>query len=276
MLINMKKSIYLGIGLILIAIVIFLFSRSVGISSIMKDVAGLMIMKNVVITNNSFYTLKLSLSNTPLAFYAIASNDINFYLMNSKAYNTWNSSYFIKKYGNGIVRAEHLEKDGIIMIYNNTKNMGFPIAPSYNVSYVIKNFNNTNITNSTYYLVADNTNGSKSNSTDVEFNIRYFPNLNSNNTTTYQNYNKLKNSWKTVIIETLIAGIFFVIGIITILYMLIKKKRKKNKEKIKDKNEDYINELYKNIDKHIRGNKKPTRKKKKTEEKSTQKNKRGK
>lgn len=276
MLINMKKTVYLGIGLILIAIVIFLFSRSVGINSIMKSVAGLMVMKSVVITNNSFYTLKLSLSNTPLAFYAISSNDINFYLMNSKAYNMWNSSYFIKEYGSGIVRAEHLEKNGTIMIYNNTKNMGFPISPSYNISYVIKNFNNTHIINSTYYLVADNTNGSKSNSTDVKFSIRYFPNLNSNNATIYQNYNKLKNSWKTIIIETLIAGIFFVVGLIIILYMFIKKRKKKKKEEIKDKNEDYINELYKNIDKRTKGNKKPIRKRKKLEEKNTHKSKRGK
>lgn len=266
MLMNMKKTTYLGIGLILIAIIIFFVGRSAGINNIMKDVAGLMITKSVVITNNSFYTLKLSLSNTPLAFYAMASNNINFYLMNSEAYQMWNNSYFTKKYRSGIVRAEHLEKNGTLLIYNNTKSMSFPVV-SHNVSYLIKGFNSTSTINSTYYLVADNTNGSKSESMNVNFSIKYFPNLGLTNITNNQNYNKLRNSWKTIIIETLIAGILFVIGVIIILYMFIKSKRKRNKEVINDKNEDYINELYKNIDKRAKINKKSSIRRKKVTKK---------
>ncbi len=268
----MKRTIYLGVGLILVSIFIA-FSISSGVSNISKNYIGLMTIKNATIAKNSFYTIGLTQSDIRSGFYAITSNSINFYLMNSKAYKVWNNSKYIKEYKSGIIRAEHLEGKGVIVIYNNTSIASFPVVSSDKVLYSIKGsnkINSNNSTNMTYYLVADNTNGSRSEFTTVRYTLFYLPNLNSGNTAINQKYNRFKNNLRMIRIKALISGILFIAGIIVILYGFITKRRDKKKEDAtkEDKNEEYINDLYKNIDTSIKKDKKPKQKKNKSSKKA--------
>ncbi len=243
----MRKMTYIGIIILVIAVAAIALGVFYGSSGIIKAASGLVVMKNMTVFNNSFAYLTFNTVGTPLIFSARSESDVNFYLMNMTAYSLWAGANYTGMHQNRFLVGEGLEGNGIIVVYHNTMNASFPASIGQEPMY-IEGGNSTyaNLANSTYYLVIDNTNGSASNSTNVNVSVVYLPNINTNNATTYSNYTNFEDSLNRIRAETEVAFVLLIIGVVVIIYSLVRGRRGKGIDgpKIRVTSDEDIDNLY--------------------------------
>lgn len=227
----MLKITYIGIIILVMALAVIAFGVIYGSGSIMKAAGDLVVIKNITVLSNSSTNLSFNTTGSPLIFSVLSEADINFYIMNSTAYSIWGSTNYTETNPNGLLRSESLEGSGTVVIYQNSMNVSFPTGMGQKPIYEeYGNSTYTNITNSTYYLVIDNTNGSASSSNDVNVRVVYLPSINLNNATTYNNYNNFENSLNKIRMETIIAVILLIAGGVVVVYGVVRNRRDKNRK----------------------------------------------
>lgn len=223
----MRIGYYIGIILVIIATVMVVYGSDNVTNSVYGIAGDILIYNNTTISSNSIYTLAINVNDSHMLFAAGASERINFYLFNSTGYSSFESIRESNSTESLISIARSLEGQGTMEIFYDSLNASFPILTTVKPSYTFKAYNDTNssISNSIYYLVADNTKGSASFGTNVNLTVVRLPNISQKNTALY---NKLLSVSKGLVytgIEIIIGAILLLIGIATILYTLIKGRR---------------------------------------------------
>ncbi|MGI0100926.1 MAG: hypothetical protein ACREBH_04405 [Candidatus Micrarchaeaceae archaeon] len=222
-----KKIVFIGIGLLVIAIVVLLLSVFLLSGGVSKDITT----ANTTVAAHGFSDVPITYygNTTIIAIYAIMGNATNIYVLNASDFSAW-SGHMNSTASNtsGIAYAQALGVNGTY-VYSNVSNIVIPI--------VLKEFSKGGGHSGKAYLVIDNTLGSKSYANAVNATISYFP----------------LNSSTLLLGDALGYGVIIAViaAIILIVWGLFKKPKadaSNPKVKEKDKNDKvYVDRLYKGI-----------------------------
>jgi hypothetical protein len=249
---NLNGMLKTGIILIIIAFVVLLvggFAQQ-GIGNTLQNTT---VASNFTVAPNSYHSYLLHLSNySYLILFAKFSSPLNVYFVNSSAFNAWSSSNSIGK-RNGLNSMLSYENNGLFIAYKDQLLATVPqgLSNSTNVTAIYAS-NTALYSPGTYYLIADNTNGSLSSQTSVSGTIAYLPPI-SNQTIASGPYSQIKNQ----IYQSLAIGLLFYVllfaGIIIAIYGLFRKPKTAVVVSSTDKNgapsKEEIDRLYKGIGK---------------------------
>lgn len=256
-----KKIVYIGLGLILASLIVFVIAGN-STSSAINNLAQTVNTTNVTIAAHSFNALKLAAPSNSLLLLAVSiqNGKANFYFFNSSAYATWTAG--VGSNSTGLSRALSLEGKGVYVIYNGVFNASVPsslVNASKSLLYTTNE--SKQYPAGTYYAVIDNTNGSVSSGMSLNGRIAYVPPFN-NASLQGSQYSQLSGALKTGILYGLIFFILFVVGIIVVIYGVIKKpevdvaqaaaasgKVQASKQQMQ---KEYVDQLYKNVGKRKR------------------------
>jgi flagellar basal body-associated protein FliL len=213
-----KKILYIGLALIVIAIVILIVTTFTG--------AGLgqyLVTQNTTIASGHFFSLQLN-SSSPSLFILIAatSNPVNMYLFNQSGFTAWNAR---ASNVSGISSAISLEGAGTFLVYKNAMNATIP-ETSYTTSPLYSSNQSQLYSAGKYYFVIDNTNGSASAATQVLAHIAYLPPI-SNSSLQNGPLVGLNGQLQEDIILGIVFFVFLVAGIIVLLYGFFRKPKDK-------------------------------------------------
>ena len=222
-----KKFVYLGIGLIILAVVLFIISGYLFSNEITNSVSFV----NLTVRANSFSYYVANYHNTSeIAIYALADQPVNFYLMNSTAFSGWSGQVSSNKSANGLRYAQQLKLNAT-SIFENQKTIMAPVLVNGSGSYP----------GNSVYVVIDNTFGSSSVGMPLNASVAYFP---------------LRIS--RIVYYDMIgvaAIILFIAGIIVSLYGAFKKSVPKTDSSgnavptKEDRDKEYVEQLYKGVKK---------------------------
>ncbi len=223
-----KKIVYIGIGLLILSIVLFIvagFLLSSGLgSSIMAT--------NLTVQAGGFSSVPITYySNTSaLAVYAVINNPANLYLMNHSSFTSWSGYMDSSRNASGIKYAEQLGINST-HIFPNTSFSVIPIN--------LKGSATSNLSANRIYVVIDNTLGSKSSTMALNASVSYLP---------------LESS-RLIISAVLGYGVIIlaIAAIVLIIWGLVKKDKLASpmvdgKNVPKDQQEkEYVDQLYKGV-----------------------------
>lgn len=226
-----KKFVFIGIGLLIAAAVLFVLSGYF----LTSGFSGSVNYTNIVVGahNFSYFPVNYNHSISALAVYTVLNKPANLYLLNSSAFLKWDN--YMKVNGSAVSGYEYVQRisQNSTYIFNNAT---FEVIPlNLKVSKLSANQSGS------VYVVIDNTKGSKSYSSSVNATISYVP-----------------LSGSTVMLS---AGLGYgvvvlgIAGIIGIIWGLLKKdddtlggKSDAKEDKTKEQKE-YLDKLYKGVKK---------------------------
>jgi hypothetical protein len=223
-----KKLVYIGIVLLIIAIILFGLSSYILGNSLKSNI----LTRNVTIGPGNYTYLQVNEAkgSVVLALSILLNNSANAYLLNVSQFSNWDNYMMAHRNASGIAYASTIVNSSYI--YPNITQKVVPV--------LLKG----NQTNSTGYLVIDNGKGSPSTSMSVEGIISYIP-LNSSAVLLTAGL-----GWGVIILG--------IAAIIVIVYGAIKSDEPKevaapalpggNTKTLKDqKDQEYVDNLYKGV-----------------------------
>ena len=218
----LKRTVIIGIALIVVALVLFAISGEVAKSS-----SGPLRITNLTVApgSYSYTTVTYSDNASAIAIYAFLNKPANIYVLNGSAFSEWSSH--VSGNVSGIAYAHEIGINSSYIVQNKT----LAIIP------LIVNGTAANST-STVYVVVDNTNGSPSYASRLNASVSHV---------------SVKGS---VIVVTSALSFGFILlviaGIIVLIYGLIKKPKPTDlhnasgaAEKADGNSKEYIDSLYK-------------------------------
>lgn len=227
-----KKLVYIGVGLLIIAIVLFVISGYLLSGGLSKSI----VLTNLTVGAHGFSDVPVIYGNnaTALAVYMLVESPANLYVLNGTTFSTWSNYVKSNKNASGLNYVKTLNVNSSYIFQNKTVEV-VPIRISKSAAY-----NNTLPANK-LYIVIDNTFGSKSTSTPINATVSYLP---------------LDES--RLLISAVLGYGVIIIGIaaiIVIIYGFIKKDPNQGmpttiggKPVAKNQNEkDYVDQLYKGV-----------------------------
>lgn len=226
-----KKFVYIGIILIVLAAVLFLTSGYLLSNGISKNVS----IANLTVKQYNFSYYPATYYNTSeIAIYVLASQSVNIYILNSTTFSIWRNYVTSNKSANGLNYVEQLKVNSTD-IFQNKKSLVAPLIVNSSKNY----------SKNVLYVVIDNTLGSPSTSTPLNASVAVLP-LQTSNQIPYE-------------VLGLLSLVCFIAGIILLIYGILKKEQPKldasgNTVQSKEqKDKEYVDQLYKNVN---RGKKK--------------------
>jgi hypothetical protein len=221
-----KKLVFVGVGLLLAAVVLFIISGYILSSGFKKNVN----LTSLTINADDFSYAQLSYNSSiaGIAIYALMSSPSNLYLLNSSLFTQWydymNQN---RSVADGYQYARHIGVNSSYLF----RNVSLQVIPvNLRSGSVPKNFSGK------LYVVVDNTQGSKSSATSLNATLSYIP---------------LGGStiWTSAALGygVLILGLA---GIIIIIWGLVKKDEPGNlggKDEAAKSQKEYVDKLYKGI-----------------------------
>ena len=226
----MKKFIYYGIALIVIAIVVALASGYL----LNSKVGGSVSSENITVNASGFEYVGIPNGNyTALAVYAIMANSTNIYVMNRSTFSAWSSYLSQNRGASGLSRAMALGVNSSYIFENKR---------SIYTQVFAQPGSGANSSLNGMYVVIDNTPGSNSSAISFEGLVTYIP-LQLSSLVIYE----------VPMILALVAGIA---GLIVIIYGLVKKggqslanAMQPNDGMTKDqRDKEYLEQIYKGVD----------------------------
>lgn len=236
-----KKTILIGILVIIIGIVIYVVARATATLPFT--------LMNTTLASGRFNNLTLNTSSSKLFLYSVeASSPINVYVFNSSAYRTWSGSVTNSGFASGLNEAKALEGQGTLYTYINTTTLLFASGEgtSTDGNLIYKASNHTLNASSFYVFVLQDANGNATNPGAVETNASYLPPV----TQSELSNNKALGNYILTGVLFLISIVVIVAGLIVAIYGLFRKPKTTpatTEQGIKERDE-----LYKNIDKNSR------------------------
>ncbi|MDE1871169.1 MAG: hypothetical protein KGI06_02930 [Candidatus Micrarchaeota archaeon] len=225
-----KKLVFIGLGLIAVAVAMFLLSGYLLSSGLGNNIQ----LTNLTINAGGFSYVPISYGRniSALAIYAVMGKPANLYILNNSTFNSWRSYVVANSSASGI---KYMLRSGInsSYIYRNTTLEVIPIRLS-STPY--------SSASGKLYIVVDNTPGSSSSNVPVNASISYIQ-LHSSNLLTS---------------AALGYGVFIIgiSGIIILIWGFVKKgepgdgKDSKDEAKSKEqKDKEYVEQLYKGVKK---------------------------
>lgn len=232
-----KKIVYIGLLVFVIGLVA-MFSNAAT-----QNISGLSqaqpIASNFSINASSFYSAPLYISNLSLVIVLCNfSRPVNIYLMNSSGLSAWSRS-------EGLSRAESLEGKGTLLIVRNSTLFSLPSLQANNSSthVLYSGLGKARFNPGTYYLVADNTNGSASSKDPVSGQIVYVPEV--PNETTQANLSQ----FGTQIAFGAVGFIIVLAGIVLIVYGLMKAPKVPGRKDGDTPSDEEVDRLYSGVEK---------------------------
>lgn len=226
-----KKLVYIGIAVMIIAAVVIFGSGLLFKNSLGKNLST----TNATVQPDSFADIPISNYNSnTLLLYVLTSNYTNIYVLNTSTFSAWS---------------------GYVMSHGNASGYAYVEGLHVNSSYVLQDKNSAVVpippANGTrnLYVVIDNTPGSKSSGSSITAFISYVP---------------LESS--SVIIYGLAEVVAFIVlgaGLIVMIYGALKKGAPRPEDIMaasnnpkEQKQNEYVNQLYKDVGKKKKNKKK--------------------
>jgi hypothetical protein len=254
-----KKILYIGIAVLVVALLVLLFNIS-NTSSIASGFSNVLVQQNISVSSGGFASLTLNSSNVSFLFIiAELSKPANLYFMNQSGYTAWSAGIGANR--TGLKEAVALEGNGVLAVYANAVNATIPpqIASSAAPLYI---FNQSGLyPKGHYYFLVDNTNGSESAGSPITAKFVYVPPFTNSTFTTGQ----FANLSSQIDSEVVYGAVFFVLlvaGIVVLLYGFFKKpKGQPPNPSVSQKlpanaDQAYVDKLYQNIEKRKKAKKK--------------------
>ncbi|MDE1856672.1 MAG: hypothetical protein KGH98_01155 [Candidatus Micrarchaeota archaeon] len=241
-----KKIVLIGLLVFVIGLVVmFSLSATQNISGLTQTQP---IAKNVTIGASSFYSLPLYISNYSLMLViGNFSAPVNLYLFNGSALSRWSGR--ASNSSSGLSDAKSLEGAGAELVISNASGFYLPAmqftSNSTRVAYSAL-APGKGIQPGTYYLVADNTNGSVSSKSSISGQLAYLPEV--PNETTPANLGALGN-------QIAIGAVGFIIvlaGIVIIVIGLMKAPKVPGRTDKDTPADEEVERLYSGIEKPIK------------------------
>ncbi len=262
-----KKIVYIGLGLIVIAIVLFLINIYLG-SSVSSGFQNVLLTQNLTINGGAFSSVSINATNNSYFFVAAQlSKEANIYLFNSSAYKSWKSAVSSNSPVHGITAAIGLEGKGAFYIFKNTINASIPQGLGISAQNATYATNSTALYPAgTYYVVIDNTNGSASYQSQVLAHVLYLPPITNSSITS----GPLAGLGGQITQEIWLGLAFFIIlvaGLVVTVYGYFKKPKfattaatpfGKPATPGSEVDTQYVDKLYKNVDQRKKAKKKST------------------
>jgi hypothetical protein len=223
-----KKLVFIGLGLLVIAIVLFILSGYVLSKGFSKGVN----LTNLTVMANGFSYLPITYNGSvsAVAIYAILNNPANLYLLNSSSFSKWYN--YMNLNGSAVSGYQYAQHIGINSSYLY-KNASLEVIPVN-----LKAGSNTGNYSGGIYLVIDNTKGSKSSAMQVNASVSYIPLVAS-----------------TVLVSAALGYAVLILGlagVILIIWGLLKKDETVRSTEGKGATagqKEYLNKLYKGVKK---------------------------
>ena len=248
-----KRTMYIALLLIAIGIAIWV-AASFSFGSLQNQIVQSTTYStaNLTVKPDNYASYQLQLNGSYLSSLAyVVSPSSNLYLFNTTAYSAWLNARRSDYNASGIALAKILESKGAVLIAQNVT-----LSPTFNLA---TNASGSNITynsgarpsNSTYYLVIDNTKGSGSLNKSVQAGILYA-------VTPIASLDQFLTSTKTISLAGSIpAFLILVIGIILLIYGALRRSKLKDALQPEGKTAPWskqltqqeVDELYKNVGK---------------------------
>ena len=239
----MKKTfVYLGIILMIASFAVVALSGSI------VNPGKLITQKNLTVTSAGFSYVQFTIPNSLIVFLvARMSKPANFYVLNGSGFAQWSSEVAAGNSPNGYNLATALDGAGTFFAYRNASEVLIPSTAKLYNSTPTYSYNSIGLVPAgTYYAVVDNTNGSRSSSSQINATVVYLPESSAGS-----------GGLTSLVYDEAIIGLSFFIlliaGIIILIYGLLKKDSglksvmlgaEKKKGEVSD---DQIDELYRNI-----------------------------
>jgi hypothetical protein len=240
-----KKFVYIGLILLVIAVVMFIiFVITSPFSGVLSKITT---MYNVSVSSGSFYDVPLSTTNAlrGLVFVKLFNGSANVYLFNASTFQAWNSKVQGNATASGIASARTLGPGIGALIASNVNVSQITLTENLSATKANASVVGFSGFNGTAYLVIDNTEGSASSNTIVKGAVLYLA-LTQSNLSMYEGIGA----------EVLIIGIveiaLIIAGLVLVIYGAMKKDSDAVPGTIDAKGEaskEYIDSLYKNVDK---------------------------
>lgn len=228
-----KKMVYYGLAMLVLAAVLFFGSGYLFSSGLGKSIT----LNNFTIGADNFSSYPITYTNaSEVAVYVIATKPINTYLMNSSDYLSWSSHMLSTRNSSGLSYAEQLG----ISTNDIFKNASLTVIP------LLVN-SSANVSKNKFYVILDNTFGSHSFNSSVNATVSYFP----------------LHTSKLIVYELLdvLAFVILVAGIIILIWGLVKTNEPKvapvsttGKPTKSQKDKEYVDQLYKGVKKSKKKN----------------------
>lgn len=225
-----KKFVYYGLALIVIAIVIAIVSGYL----LNSKVSGSVSSANITVNAGSFAYVAIPSGNyTALAAYVIMANSTNIYVMNGSTFSKWSSYLSLNRSASGLSRAQAL---GVNSSYI------FEDKRSVYTQLFTQPGNSSNSSLNSMYVVIDNTPGSNSSKISVDGVITYIP-LQLSSLVIYE-------------VPMILALVVGVAGLIVIIYGLVKKggqdllnaMQPNDGMTREQRDKEYLEQIYKGVD----------------------------
>ncbi len=240
-----KRVVYSGIIVLVIGIVVLLVSGNLAHSILPVT------QYNVSVGKGSYTEMSTNITNSSRFFMIFESKEYtNLYLFSSSAYSKWQAYITGNKNASGLLKAQQLEGNGTEAIFANVVIATFPevVNKTSSASY---STNISKIFPGEYYIVIDNTNGSKSSS--MSFNATVL--------LPEAGYLSGKISGSSSLTELAVLGLvmiaLFILGLVLVIYGLISKPKTGigtlNINPSDRVSNEYVDELYKGIGKGKKG-----------------------
>ncbi len=218
----LKRTVFIGIALIVVALVLFAISGEVAKSS-----SGPLRITNLTVAPESYSYTAVTYSNnaSAIAIYAFINKPANIYVLNGSAFSEWSSH--VSGNVSGIAYAHEIGVNSSYIVQNKTLAI-IPLIVNGTASNSI----------STVYVVVDNTNGSPSSASRLNVSVSHV---------------EVKGS-AIVVTSALSFGfiILIIAGIIVLIYGLVKKPKavepfpgNETPDKADRNSKEYIDNLYK-------------------------------
>ncbi|MGC8478683.1 MAG: hypothetical protein ACP5NE_02015 [Candidatus Micrarchaeia archaeon] len=245
-----KKVVYSGIIIIIVGIAVLLLSGSMARSILPIT------QSNFTVAKSSYVAMPTNITNSSRFFMIFESKSYtNLYLLNTSAYAEWHSYINGNKNASGLSKALTLKGKGAEAIFANVIIATFPILAN-KTSEALYYSNISKVPPGNYYIVIDNTNGSKSSAESFNATV-LLPEI---------SFLSGKTNGNSSLTELAVLGLvmitLFILGLVLVVYGLISKPKTTpgilNVEPGDRVSNEYIDELYNGIG----GNKKGKKRKK--------------
>lgn len=192
-----KKFVYYGLALIIIAIVIALISGYLLNNKVSRSISS----TNITVGSGGFADVAIPGGNyTALAIYAMVSNNTNIYVLNGSAFSGWSNRLSLNESAGGL---------SVVQALGVNSSYVFKDKRTVYTQLFTQPGNGPNSSMSGVYVVIDNTPGSNSTKVPVSGAVTYIP-LQLSSLMVYE----------VPVIMSLIIG---AVGIILIIYGLVKR-----------------------------------------------------
>lgn len=253
----MKKFVYIGVILVVVALIILVLSGS------LISLKGVLTQANYTVSSGMFSYLSLTLANQSAILLAGSfSGPLNFYLFNSSAFSKWSAAVDSANALPGYQVAQSLKGAGLFFEYRNVTSIIVPYQQGvYNVTPLYSLNVSKGFPAGTYYAVMDNTPGSPSAGHAVNATLLYATQGSTSSNSAVSKFVDEEAALGLAFLILLIAGIIvIIIGFIKKPKMMVQQQQttagtvpSQQKTGKNEMSDEQIDKLYKKIKKKSEG-----------------------